>query len=232
MLALQALVGPFKAVGSIFEKQIPGPSAIIDAGLAWSTVGPFGDIDTAFPCSGRPIRSSRKHSRIKTTGPTREGRCWLCRLWWAHSKQSEAYSRNKYWAHPRSSMPALHGPQWAHSGTSIPLFHAPAGRFEVVESILGLKLLDPPVRLHAGFAGSGGPIQSSRKHIRETNTGPIRDHRCQPCMVHSGPIRERRYRLSMLRWAHSKQSETISPGPIRKHRGWLWALRRAHSKQS
>src|SRR6202161_1835207 len=177
MLALQALVGPFKAVGSIFEKQILGPSAIIDAGLARSTVGPFGDIDTAFPCSGRPIRSSRKHSRIKTTGPTREGRCWLCRLWWAHSKQSEAYSRNKYWAHPRSSMPALHGPQRAHSGTSIPPFHAPvgpfkavgnnlswahpqtsrlalgapAGPFEAVRNIPGREMLGPSVNIDTGF---------------------------------------------------------------------------------
>src|ERR1700684_3227981 len=101
-------------------------------------------------------------------------------------------------------MPALHGPQWAHSGTSIPLFHAPAGPFEVVGNILGLKLLDPPVRVDAGFAASGGPIQSSRKNIRETNAGHTRDHRCAPWMVHSGPIRGHRYRFSMLRQAHSK----------------------------
>jgi hypothetical protein len=89
------------------------------------------------------------------------------------------------------------------------------------------------------FARSNGPIQSNRKHYRKETTEPIR---------------ERRYRLSMLRWAHSKQSETIptggpfvsidtgyscsggpiqscrrhsreeTTGPIRKHRCWLCML--------
>jgi hypothetical protein len=125
MLALHGPMGPFKAVGNNLGRKV---------------LGPFGNIDTAFPCSGGPIQSSRKQS-----------------------------------------------------------------------------LLGSSVNIDAGYACSGGPIQSCRKHSREESTGPIREHR---------------YRLSMLRWARSKQSETIFIGPLRKHRDWLCMLWRAYSKQS
>jgi hypothetical protein len=117
-----------------------GPFKAIERKIGKKLLGPFGNIDTAFPCSGGPIQSSRKQS-----------------------------------------------------------------------------LLGSFVNIDAGYACSGGPIQSCRKHSREESTGPIREHR---------------YRLSMLRWAHSKQSKTIPPGLIREHRCWLCMLWRAHSKLS
>jgi hypothetical protein len=128
MLALHGLMGPFKAVENIIGKKL---------------LGPFGNIDTAFPCSGGPIQSSRKqsllgssvnidagyacfggpiqscrkHSREETFGPIRENRCWLCMVPWAHSKRSKTLSERNY---------------WAHSGTSIPPFHAPVSPFKAV----------------------------------------------------------------------------------------------------
>jgi hypothetical protein len=47
MLLFHDQAGPFKAVGSILGIKLLGPSENIDA---------------AFPCSGGPIQSSRKHS--------------------------------------------------------------------------------------------------------------------------------------------------------------------------
>jgi hypothetical protein len=77
MLALHDLVGPFKAVGNYLGRK---------------TVGPFVNVDTAFPCSGGPIQSSRKLSREENSGPIRKHRYRLSMIWWALSKQSETIS--------------------------------------------------------------------------------------------------------------------------------------------
>jgi len=119
----------------------------------------------------------------------------------------------------------------------------PTGPFKAVRIIIGKKLLGPFGKTNATFSCSGGPIQSSRKQSLLGSSvninagyacsgGPI-----QSCRKHSReestePIREHRYHLSMLRWAHSKQSESIPPGPLREHRYWLCMLWWAHSKQS
>jgi hypothetical protein len=49
MLALHGPMGPFKAVENIIGKKL---------------LGPFGNIDTAFPRSGEPVQSSRKQSLL------------------------------------------------------------------------------------------------------------------------------------------------------------------------
>jgi hypothetical protein len=164
MLLFHDQAGLFKVVGNILGINLPGPSENINAGFAWS---------------GGPIQSSRKHFRDSTTGSIREHRCRLCILRWAHSKQSETFLREICLAHPRTSMPP---------------FHDQVGPFKAVGNILGIKLLGSSENINAGFAWSGGPIQSIRKHFRDRTTGPMREHQC---------------RLCILRWARSKPSETF-----------------------
>src|ERR1700684_3468415 len=106
MLALDGPMGPFKAVGNILGNKLLGPFGNIDTAFPCSggpiqssrkqtLLGPFMSVNTGFICSDWPIRSSWKHSRGETAGPIHERRCWLCMLWRAHSKQSETFSGEK-----------------------------------------------------------------------------------------------------------------------------------------
>jgi hypothetical protein len=149
-----------------------------------------------------PFEAVRNILGRKIMGPSVNIDGWLWMVQWVHSKQSETFSERNY---------------WVYSGTSIPPFPDPAGRFKAFGNTFKRKLLGSSVTVDAGIARFNGPIQSSRKHYRTETTGPIREHR---------------YHLSMLRWAHSKQSETIFTGPFRERQYWLCMLWRAHSKQS
>jgi hypothetical protein len=240
-----ALDGPtslFKVVGNNPEKKLLGPFRSTDTAFPCSggpiqssrkqsLLGSFVNVDTGFACSGRPIQSRRKHSREKPAGSILEHRCWLCMLWLAHSKQSKTISKRNY---------------WAHSGTSIPLFPAPAGRFKAFgnifkRNILGSSvtvnvgfarsngpiqssqkqlLLGPFVSVNTSFACSGGPIRSSRKYSRgETSGGPIQSSQKHSRKENNEPIHEHRCWLWMVRWAHSKQSETFSETNCWAHSG-------------
>jgi hypothetical protein len=124
---------------------------VVGNNLGKGLLGPFGNIDTIFSCSGRPIRSSRKHFQ----------------------KELGLF-------------------------VNVPL-HALMGPFEAVRNILGRDFMSPFVNIDASFGWSNGLIQSGRNHYWKETTGPILEHR---------------YRLYMLRWAHSKQSGTLFTGPL------------------
>jgi hypothetical protein len=85
MLALHGLMGPFNVVENIIGKKLLGPFGNIDTAFPCSggpvqssrkqsLLGPFVNIDTGFVGSGGPIQSRRKHSREETFGPIRENR--------------------------------------------------------------------------------------------------------------------------------------------------------------
>ena len=161
MSSFRAPVGPFKGVGSIFRKKI---------------LGPFGNIDTAFPCFGGPVQTSRKHSWEETTGSIREHRCQLCMLRQAHSKRSKTFS-GRY--------------VWACSGTTMSSFRAPVGPFKVVGNILEKKLLGPSVNIEATFPCFSGPIQGNRKITLRALVGPFKTTG-NVLLIRTEPIRDRR----------------------------------------
>src|ERR1700684_3152540 len=93
-------MGPFKAVKSIIGKKLLGPFGNFDTAFLCSggpiqssrkqsLLGPFINIDTGYACSGGPVQSRRKHSPEETTGPIRKHRFRLRMLGRAHLKQSE-----------------------------------------------------------------------------------------------------------------------------------------------
>jgi hypothetical protein len=63
-------MGPFKEIERKFGKKL---------------LGPFGNIDTAFPCSGGPIQSSRKKFLLGPFVNIEAGFACSGRVWRAHS---------------------------------------------------------------------------------------------------------------------------------------------------
>jgi hypothetical protein len=88
MLALPGPMGPFKAVENIIGKKLLGPFGNFDTAFLCSggpvqssrkqsLLGPFVNIDTGFAYFDGPIQIDRNHSWEKTTGLIREHRCSL-----------------------------------------------------------------------------------------------------------------------------------------------------------
>jgi hypothetical protein len=108
--------------------------------------------------------------------------------------------------------------------------HGSMGPFIAVENIIGKKLLGPFKNIDTAFSCSCGPIQSSRKQSLlgpymnvdasyVCSVGPIQSGRKHFREDTSGPIREQRCHLSVLRWAHSKESEVFSGRKYWAHSG-------------